>query len=563
MNINLSQYAELCEWAPTAWLIVSENVFDPLIYYSHLVPILLSLPLALFIYWQDRTQRLNQYFLLTVLLFSIWTFGDLILWASDSPNTIMFVWSLLILLEPLIYISAFLFAYTALYRKPIPLYKLVLLTCMLLPTALLLPTSLAIESFNLTNCWREVTEGPLVYYGYLVQVIIALMILGHSIYYAITTTETKKIKQRSILAAIATLFFLAVFSSGNILGSFFENWTIGQYGIFGMPIMIAFMGFLITHYRIFKSKIFTAELLVGALGILTIGILFVQKLYTVRIVSIITFALVVVLGTILVRSVRREIEQRRQIEELAAKLEKANKRLRKLDQMKSEFVSIASHQLRSPLTSIRGYASMLLEGSYGKVPAKARGALERIAEASRYMALSVEDYLNVSRIESGNMKYEMSVFDLKKLASEIVNELRPVAIKRGLALTFKSKTQTKCLIKADIGKTKQIIQNLIDNSMKYTPKGSVNLILQNDDTKKRVYFNIVDTGIGMSVETLHSVFEKFERAHNANNVNVTGTGLGLYIARTMARAMKGDVYASSEGEGKGSTFTIEFPLESK
>ena len=101
MNPLVQEYATFCEWAPAEWLIISANVFDPLIYYSHLVPILLSLPLAVVIYLNNRERRQNQLFLLLVLLFSLWSFGDLILWAHDSPATIMFVWSVLILLEPL------------------------------------------------------------------------------------------------------------------------------------------------------------------------------------------------------------------------------------------------------------------------------------------------------------------------------------------------------------------------------------------------------------------------------------------------------------------------------
>lgn len=243
---------------------------------------------------------------------------------------------------------------------------------------------------------------------------------------------------------------------------------------------------------------------------------------------------------------------------LGEELKNANERLKELDKLKSEFVSIASHQLRSPLTAIRGYASLLEEGSFGKLPVKATEAVRRISESARYMALSVEDYLNVSRIEAGNMKYEMANVDIKELVKNTVNELQPTAIKRGLLLTSRSKLIGKSSVYADPGKTKQIIQNLIDNSMKYTPKGTIDVVLRGEGNKALI--DITDTGIGMSEETIHKVFEKFERAHNANDVNVTGTGLGLYIARKMANEMQGNVSATSPGEGKGSTFTIELPL---
>lgn len=102
--------------------------------------------------------------------------------------------------------------------------------------------------------------------------------------------------------------------------------------------------------------------------------------------------------------------------------------------------------------------------------------------------------------------------------------------------------------------------NLIDNSMKYTPKGTITVIAHDDVKKKMMYVTIHDTGIGMSIETQSEVFDKFIRAKNANNVNVTGTGLGLYVAKKMITDMKGRVWAESEGEGKGSQFHIELPM---
>jgi signal transduction histidine kinase len=117
------------------------------------------------------------------------------------------------------------------------------------------------------------------------------------------------------------------------------------------------------------------------------------------------------------------------------------------------------------------------------------------------------------------------------------------------------------IVHADIGKMRQIIDNLINNSLKYTPKGSIEVLVRDDAKKKKMYVEIKDTGIGMSQKTIENIFGKFKRAENANEVNVTGTGLGLYIAQKMANEMGGDVVALSEGEGKGSLFRIEMPLQ--
>ena len=249
-----------------------------------------------------------------------------------------------------------------------------------------------------------------------------------------------------------------------------------------------------------------------------------------------------------------------EIEDLAVGLERANERLQFLDKQKSEFVSIASHQLSSPLTAIKGYTAMFLEGTYGELTPRMQEPLGRIFESAKLMAMSIDDFLNVSRIESGNMRYEYSEFNIAEQASHVVDDLRPEAIKAGLILTYKSDISSQAIIKADIGKTQQILHNLINNSLKYTPKGSITVFVHEHIQNKKLYVEIIDTGIGMSKDTIGELFEKFTRAKNANSVNIKGTGLGLFVAREMARAMGGDVTAHSEGDGKGSHFLLTLPL---
>jgi signal transduction histidine kinase len=561
MHPLIEQVAEFCSWAPATFLIISENVFDPLIYYSHIVPVLFSLPLAFIIIAKDYRNKLNQYFFLAVSLFSLWSFSDLVLWASPDPRIIMFFWSILNLLEPFIYIAVFLFAYTLLFKKGIPTRVLALILSITLPIVILLATSLEIESFNLTNCWREVTEGPLVFYSYIIQLIITLLIILFTFIYLKNTKDSKEIKRMSLLGVFGSLAFLAIFSSGNIIASINENWSIApQYGLFGMPVMVAFLAFLIAKYRMFKVQMLTAQFLISSLGILLVGILFVQSLEKVKLIAIITFILTVILGAVLIRSIRRDIEQKRQIQELADTLKSANVRLKQLDSLKSEFVSIASHQLRSPITAISGYASLMREGSYGELTAKMKEPVERIEQSARMMATSIEDYLNVSRIESGNMKYNNSDFNLAEQAEHISDDLRSEALKRGLILLFKKNLSGQGVINADIGKVQQIIHNLINNSIKYTPRGTITVYVHDEPKQKKIFIDILDTGIGMSIDTINSIFQKFERGDKANTVNVKGTGLGLYVALKMAEAMEGTISAHSEGEGKGSRFTIELPL---
>lgn len=207
---------------------------------------------------------------------------------------------------------------------------------------------------------------------------------------------------------------------------------------------------------------------------------------------------------------------------------------------------------------MKGYASLILDGDYGEINADVRESVSRIFESSKTLAHVVEDYLNISRIELGSMKYYFADLDAKKIVGDVVAEMEPNIKKAGIEVLFTAPDDTY-MISADPDKIKQVYMNLIDNSVKYTPKGKIEVSLKK--IKSKVLFTVSDTGIGMKPDTIESLFAKFTRAYNANITNIHGTGLGLYIARQIAEAHHGKVWAESDGEGKGSRFYVE--LEGK
>jgi signal transduction histidine kinase len=263
-------------------------------------------------------------------------------------------------------------------------------------------------------------------------------------------------------------------------------------------------------------------------------------------------------GYILIQSVYREVQQREKIEKLATDLEIANVRLTELDRQKSEFVSFATHQLRAPLTAMKGYASMIMEGDMGDISEQAKMGVSRIYDSSKTLASIVDDYLNITRIELGTMKYAFETIDWKTLIQDILAELKPNIEKSGLEFSFNVEDEKMDYrITADRDKFKQVIANLIDNSMKYTPKGKVALSLSFDRPRHLFVFMIKDTGIGIDPDVLPHLFSKWSRAGNANKTNIKGTGLGLFVAKEIITAHHGTVRAESPGEGKGSTFIVE------
>jgi signal transduction histidine kinase len=248
---------------------------------------------------------------------------------------------------------------------------------------------------------------------------------------------------------------------------------------------------------------------------------------------------------------------------LAKDLKAANSRLTELNRQKSEFVSFATHQLRAPLTAMKGYASLLLEGDMGVLPESAKLGVSRISDSTNTLVSIVNDYLNISRIELGAMKYAFEVIDLKMLVEDVVAEVKPNIDKTGVKFSFSAENSgTDYRTTADRDKMKQVIGNLIDNSLKYTPSGSIMASLSLDHKKHVFVFAVKDTGVGIAPETLPRLFQKFSRASNANKTNIRGTGLGLYVAKEIVEAHHGSIRAESEGEGKGSTFIMELePFE--
>jgi signal transduction histidine kinase len=300
---------------------------------------------------------------------------------------------------------------------------------------------------------------------------------------------------------------------------------------------------------------------VGSLIVLVFSLYFIQGTIAHNYIISLSLLLTFVFSFFLVRSIRKEVELRKHIESLATSLQTSNDRLLELDKQKSEFVSFATHQLKSPLAAMRGYASLILEGDYGDIPAQAHEPLNRIFESTKTLANVVEGYLNISRIELGTMKYDFAHHDIRAMVSDVIAELKRNTEKAGITLSFDVSLQDSFVVDADPDKLKQVFMNLIDNSVKYTPSGTVKVSLTKTyhDLGAHILFAVKDTGIGMTEKTIASLFQKFTRAYNANKTNIHGTGLGLYVAKQIVIAHRGRVWAESAGEGKGSQFYVELP----
>jgi signal transduction histidine kinase len=347
--------------------------------------------------------------------------------------------------------------------------------------------------------------------------------------------------------------------SGSATTFFPQLFNIFPFGNYFTSFYILLISYSIYKHGLFNIKVLTTELFISFILIVQIIDLFLSGSLAILIPRFFIMLATALLGTLLTKNVMKEVESRKKNEQLARYLANANARLRELDRQKTEFVSIASHQLRAPVAAIRGYTSLIVDGTFGAVPEPLTEPLGRISESGGRLALMIDDFLNVSRIEQGKMSYHMERINLGALVDTIYEEQRLSAEKKGLVCTYIRQKDPVVWVMGDAGKLKQILSNLIDNAIKYTPKGTVTIELERLDTHRSAMVAIKDSGIGIAEADMDQLFQKFKRATNANEANVYGTGLGLYIAKEIIRAHNGWIHVASAGVGKGSTFTVELP----
>ncbi len=335
-----------------------------------------------------------------------------------------------------------------------------------------------------------------------------------------------------------------------------------RFGPLGTIFWTIFLALAILKHNLFDIKVIATEFFTGLLLLLLFINIFFYNNGLELVLNIIIFIGAMIFGIFLIRSVLNEVKQREKMEEMAEQLATANVKLKKLDKTKSEFLSIASHQLRTPLTAISGYLSMVLEGTYGKITGKIRKPISNVFRASRNLNQLVNTLLNVSRIEAGKIKLEAKNLPIRELIKPIVEEFKIVAQKKGLELKLSISPDLPAL-PIDKEKMNQVLMNIIDNAIKYTEKGGIEVTVnpERGEAGKKILIRIKDTGAGMNKEQISQLFEKFRRGKAGETSWSKGAGLGLFIAKKFVELHKGKIWAESKGAGKGTEFFIELPVK--
>jgi len=501
----------------------------------------------------------------------------------------MLAWSFFGILYVLLYLLCLYFVYVFITKKDPPFLSKFILGLLFLPVIGLSFTRYNLSIFDVINCEAVEERGYLNYYYILGFVIFIFTVLFLFVKYFKSKDHDSK-KQIQLLSVGMGLFLLFFFLT-TYIASLIDNFELEQYGLFGVTFFMGVLAYMIVKFKAFNIKLIGAQALVIALITLIGSQFFFIQNNTNRILTGITLALALVFGYLLIRSVKKEVEQREaleiankeinerkeQLQKLSDSLTVANDKLKRMDATKTDFINIASHQLKKVPTPIKGYLSLLLEGSYGEISKEQRRVLENVNSANDRQINLVDDLLNVARMESGRVELDFQKQRMENICQEVYTTLLPNAKEKNLELGYEKPEKDLPELIIDKGKIFEAIFNFVDNAIKYTPKGKVDLkvelasqsnykpLIADDGQKGAISGSVVrvtvsDTGMGISKESIPYLFAKFSRK-DTSHLNTNGTGLGLYVVKLMVEAHGGRTWAESDGEGKGSRFIIEIPTK--
>ena len=262
-------------------------------------------------------------------------------------------------------------------------------------------------------------------------------------------------------------------------------------------------------------------------------------------------------GIFIAQVMLKDISSRKKLESLVLELQLANKKLLLLDTQKSEFISIASHQLRTPLTAIKGYTSLLMEGSFGKLSDEVLRPVSKIFQSSQKLVLLVQNYLTISKIEQGKLIYNFEEVNILDLIKSIENDISESFIEEGLTLKISVDRRKKYLVSIDRSKVKQALSNILTYVINNTKDGFVEIMINIIDNSV-VRITISDNGEGYTKSEVRSIFKKIIVKQEGT---VPGNTLyELFLTKEIINANKGKVWLMSEGIGYGSSFFIDLPL---
>lgn len=507
--------------------------------------------LGFIVFYRDNKSATNRLFLLFTIATSGWAVFNYLSYQVFNYNVSLWLVRLVMFSATFVSLFFLLLVLNFPQKKFLMSKKLLLiLLAVVLPASILTLTPAVFSKI-------EIIPGqppkPIPAPGIIVFALVSVTLVLTGIFLLLRKTIKTPKEERGqflfLLIGMILMFSLIIFFNF-ILVTFLGNSSfIPLSGIFVLPFVL-FTFYAIVKHQLLDIRIIGTEILTVVLIFVTfLEVLLAKSLGEIIFRIGVLFALVFV-GILLIKSIINEVKQREQLQSLTDKL-------KALDKQKDEFISMAAHEMRAPMTAIKGYVSMVLEGDTGDIPEKARGFLADANNINDRLIRLVNNMLNVGRIEEGRMVYQIEDENLSGPIRMVFNQFTPEVERKGLDYKLEIPTHLKDKVRVDPDRIQEVIGNFLSNAVKYTDSGSIKVKLSQRGSN-HVRCEVIDTGPGISSEEQAKLFQKFHRVES-NVGKTTGTGLGLYICKLLVEKFGGKIGLRSVPE-KGSTFWFDLPL---
>ncbi|GIW67374.1 MAG: hypothetical protein KatS3mg096_242 [Candidatus Parcubacteria bacterium] len=498
-------------------------------------------------YLKNRKSLTNIVFFIYTILVAIWSLLAVLLFKSTDYNITLIIFRFLLFtaawINFLIYAISYFYPDERLSGNKKVFYIHLFLTSLMSIISLTQLLVSKIISINPLN--PEIRKFGIIIFG-LTTIYFNLLALKNLVVKYLRSKNEKGKYLLIIVSFLLTSFLVITFDF--IFPNFFNNSNFIPFsGFFMLPFIIS-LSLGIHKYELFNVKLASAAIFIIVLLLVNLFELSQYKNFVEIITRLTILALSFVLSIFLIRSVYQEIEQRE-------KLAKLNQKLETLNRIKSEFLSFASHQVKAPMAVVKGYAELIADG-IENVPEQAKDFAKKIKDSVDKLLVLIEEFMDYRRIEEGKLELNFEEVEIIGLIKEIVNNFILLAKEKNLELSFETNLE-QIILKVDKLRFAQIIQNLIDNAIKYTSQGWVKVSVNKENNELLIC--VSDSGIGMSKELQSKLFGEFVRDPSIKK-EIRGTGLGLYIVKNLVEAHQGKIWAESEGEGKGSKFYVKLPI---
>lgn len=539
-NINIFGNCNLNQ----GYAMFSFNSIPAILLYSYIPAVFIALALSLFILKNNKKERISAVFFIFAFFYSLWVLNTVLEWVLVSNQFIFFAWQIEAFIEVGFYISTFyllmLFVSKDKIAKSTHILNFVFLTLIIF----LIPTVLNVKDFDYESCQGFV--GNLWYLIYGFEIFVSVVVLFYGFNKAKKIEDVKK--QREVrLFTFALASFIGIFTLSNIFKDVFNIYSFDIFGPLGMLFFMGLVAYLIVEYKTFNVKLISAQVLVWGLAIL-VGAQFVfARAITNYLIVGITFLGIILFGQRLIRSVKKEVKQKEELAILNANLEN-------LIQQRESLVHLVTHKVKGSFTRSKFIFDGMLSEMFGQMTPEMRKMAKLGFESNNNGVKNVDLILNAANLEKGRVKYDMKSIDLKDIVIEALDERKERAEKKKLDLEFDA-IEKEYNVKGDAFWLKEAIDNLIENSIRYTKVGSVQVSLKK--VANKILFTVKDTGVGISVEDKKNLFTEGGRGKDSTKINVDSTGYGLYTVKLVIEAHGGRVWVESDGPGKGSTFYVE------